>query len=72
MDEVYENSAYSQYGVVQHLYEDEDGTVYEGNPEELTKQLEEYSPADMYNDLNSDLTDLAESYGVEVELLKFP
>lgn len=44
----------------------EDGTVYEGDPEELTQQLEEYSPADMYNDLNSQLTDLAESYGVEV------
>ncbi len=48
-------------------YTYEDGTVFEGNPEDLTQQLEEYSPADMFNDLNEELTEFAQSYGTDAE-----
>lgn len=50
----------SEDGSVTYTYED--GTPYEGNPEDLTKQIEEYSPKDMMDDLTDSMDDLLELY----------
>lgn len=50
----------SEDGEVTYSYED--GTPYEGDPEELTQQLEEYSPKDMMDDLTEQLDELQELY----------
>lgn len=47
-------------GTVTYAYED--GTVYEGEQEDLTQQIEEYSPQDMVDDLEGEMDNLLDLY----------
>ncbi len=50
----------SEDGTTTYTYED--GSLYEGSPEDLTQQIEEFSPQAMMDDLNNDMENLLELY----------